>query len=56
VKTFDGEKAFIITNSNSIGGKQSFLATCYIILGVLCLLAAIAFKIAEIKKDGANRN
>ena len=53
VKKFEGKKSFIITNQNAIGGKQPFLATCYIILAVLCLLAAVFFKYAESKKDQA---
>ena len=50
VKKFDGKKSFVITNQNAIGGKQPFLATCYVILAILCLLAALFFKWAEIKK------
>lgn len=56
VKKFDGKKSFIITNSNAIGGKQPFLALCYILLAIICLLAAAFFKYAEIKKDNARRN
>ena len=50
VKKFDGKKSFVITNQNAIGGKQPFLALCYILLAILCLLAAVFFKFAEIKK------
>ena len=50
VKKFDGKKSFVITNQNAIGGKQPFLALCYILLAILCLLAALFFKYAEIKK------
>lgn len=53
VKKFEGQKSFIITNQNAIGGKQPFLALCYIILGALCLIAAIFFKYAEIQKNKA---
>ena len=50
VSKFEGKKSFVITNQNAIGGKQPFLATCYIILAVLCLIAAVFFKVAEMKK------
>jgi len=33
VSTFNGKKYFIIAETNSLGGKNYFLATVYIVIG-----------------------
>lgn len=36
VSTFNGKKYFILAETNSLGGKNYFLATVYIVMGGLC--------------------
>ena len=43
VKPFDGKKSFVLSTTNVIGGKNFFLAYCYIGLGIICMLAAFVF-------------
>ena len=43
VKSFDGEKYFILSTVNALGGKNYFLAILYFIVGGISLLAGIMF-------------
>ena len=40
VKPYDGKKYFMLSTSNSLGGKNSVSGTLYLIIGVLSLVAA----------------
>ncbi len=54
VSSFDGKKTFVLSTTNALGGKNYFLAICYIVVGALCIVFAIIFLIAFLKKRGAN--
>jgi len=49
VTQFDGKKSFVLTTTNGLGGKNKFLAICYMVIGSLCLIFAIIFLIAFIR-------
>jgi hypothetical protein len=54
VSSFDGKKTFVLSTTNALGGKNYFLAICYIVVGALCIVFAIIFLIAFLKKRGTN--
>lgn len=54
VKPFDGKKSFVLSTTNMLGGKNYFLAFCYIGLGTLCLIFALIFAFAYMKRRGQN--
>uniref|UniRef100_A0A7S3IY80 Cell cycle control protein 50A n=1 Tax=Strombidium inclinatum TaxID=197538 RepID=A0A7S3IY80_9SPIT len=58
VSPFQGKKSFVISTTNALGGKNYFLAICYMIVGVLCMLFALIFCFAYMKKrnNGAQNN
>jgi len=43
VTSFNGAKSLIVSTTNKIGGKNYFLAICYIIVGGICFIFAIIF-------------
>jgi hypothetical protein len=43
VKSFNGSKAFVLSTTNIMGGRNYFLAICYICVGALCLMFAVIF-------------
>lgn len=43
VAKFNGEKYFVLSTVNAFGGKNNFLGISYIVVGVICLLMALAF-------------
>lgn len=53
VKSFEGKKSFVLSTTNALGGKNYFLAICYIVVGSLCIVFAIIFLVAFLKKKGA---
>jgi LEM3 (ligand-effect modulator 3) family / CDC50 family len=55
VNGFDGNKSFVLSTTNALGGKNYFLAICYIVVGSLCLIFAIIFLVAFLKKKNASR-
>lgn len=55
VNGFDGNKSFVLSTTNALGGKNYFLAICYIVVGSLCLIFAIIFLVAFLKKKNARR-
>ena len=56
VKPFAGTKSFVISTTNALGGKNYFLAVCYITVGTLCLLFSFVFCGAYMKKRNSNSN
>ena len=50
VAPFQGQKSFVLSTTNALGGKNYFLAVCYITVGTLCLLFAFVFCVAYMKK------
>ena len=55
VASFEGKKTFVLSTTNALGGKNYFLAICYIVVGSLCIVFAIIFLIAFLKKRNARR-
>jgi len=47
VHSFDGEKAFYLTTTTWIGGKNDFLGWAYIVVGLLCVCLALAFAVKQ---------
>ena len=45
VKYYDGKKKIILSNVTVFGGKNTFLAVCYIVVGGLSLISAFIFLI-----------
>jgi hypothetical protein len=56
VKNFNGDKYFIISTTNGLGGENYFLSICYLAVGTLCLVFAIIFLIVFLKKRSARHN
>jgi len=54
VKSFGGKKKFIITTASWIGGKNSFLGTCYTVVGALCLVFGFVFLFIHKKHNKGN--
>lgn len=50
VSSFEGDKHFVLSTVNAFGGKNYFLAICYIVVGCLCLLFTIIFILAYRRK------
>jgi len=55
VNGFDGNKSFVLSTTNALGGKNYFLAICYIVVGSLCLVFALIFLVAFLKKRNSAR-
>jgi len=55
VSSFGGKKSFVLSTANALGGKNYFLATCYIVVGCLCIVFAIIFFIAIMRKKNSGR-
>ena len=54
VESFSGSKSFVLSTTNALGGKNYFLAVCYIVVGTLCTLFAFIFCIAYMRKKNAS--
>jgi len=50
VKDFQGKKYFVLSTTNMLGGQNYFLAVCYIVVGALCIVFAIIFFVAYMRK------
>jgi hypothetical protein len=56
VSSFEGQKSFVLSTTNALGGKNYFLAICYIVVGGLCIVFAFIFLFAFIKKRNSRHN
>merc|ERR1719453_325272 len=56
VKPFQGRKSFVISTTNALGGKNYFLAVCYITVGTLCMMFAFVFCVAYVKRRNNNQS
>jgi len=45
VHSFDGKKRILLSTTSWIGGKNGFLGWAYLVVGVVCLVLALAFAI-----------
>lgn len=54
VASFGGKKSFVLSTTNALGGKNYFLAICYIVVGSLCIVFAVIFLVAYLKKKNSN--
>lgn len=54
VSSYEGSKYFVLSTTNALGGKNYFLAICYLVVGSLCIVFAIIFLIAFIRKTKKN--
>ena len=50
VAEFSGKKYFVLSTTNMLGGRNYFLAICYIVVGSLCIVFAIVFFAAYMRK------
>lgn len=50
ISSFDGEKYIVLSQTNSLGGKNLFLGYSYIVVGGISLLCAIGFIIRKISR------
>ena len=54
VKSFDGEKYFILSTVNALGGKNYFLAILYFVVGGISIVAGILFWIGYKRFNNEN--
>jgi len=50
VSPYEGSKYLVLSTTNALGGKNYFLAVCYLVVGSLCIVFAFIFLIAYIRK------
>jgi hypothetical protein len=48
VTPFDGQKAFVISTTSWLGGKNDFLGVAYLVVGALCLFLSLVFLIKHL--------
>jgi hypothetical protein len=56
VKDFSGTKSFVLSTTNMLGGRNYFLAVCYIVVGALCIVFAVIFFVAYMRKRNISNN
>jgi hypothetical protein len=56
VSLFEGKKTFVLSTTNALGGKNYFLSICYLVVGSLCIVFAVIFFIAFMRKRNSKRN
>ena len=56
VSSFSGNKYFVLSTTNVLGGTNYFLAICYIIVGALCIMFGIIFFIAYMGRKHSSNN
>ena len=54
VTAFQGKKSFVLSTTNTFGGKNFFLAYCYIAVGAICLVFAIIFLCVYLKRGNSD--
>jgi len=54
VSDFSGTKSFVLSTTNMLGGRNYFLAVCYIVVGALCIVFAVIFFVAYMRKRQYN--
>jgi hypothetical protein len=52
---YNGKKSFVVSTTNYLGGKNYFLAICYLAVGVMCMVFAFAFAVAKINKNQSDK-
>lgn len=55
VSDFGGSKSFVLSTTNYFGGTNYFLAICYIVVGILCVLFGIIFLIAYVGRKNSQQ-
>ena len=55
VNSFSGKKSYVFSTTNALGGKNYFLAICYLVVGSLCIVFAIIFMIAFCRKNNQDK-
>lgn len=53
VEKFEGQKHFVFSTTNALGGKNYFLAICYLVVGSLCFVFSAIFLVEYLKKKKA---
>lgn len=55
---YGGKKSLVLSTTNAFGGKNYFLAACYIVVGIMCLTFAVILMVAVLskRKDEKMRN
>jgi uncharacterized membrane protein (DUF106 family) len=43
-------KTFVLSTTNLLGGKNYFMAVCYLVVGVMCIIFSVVFTIAYLNK------
>ena len=51
MSSYAGSKSFVLTTTNYLGGKNYFLAICYLVVGIMCAIFAMVFAIAYLNKS-----
>lgn len=54
VSTFQGAKSFVLSTTNIMGGRNYFLAICYIVVGALCFMFAVIFFLAFMQRKSSS--
>jgi hypothetical protein len=49
VHSFGGSKSLVLSTTSWVGGKNHFLGTAYIVVGVVCLLLGVAFLVKHMR-------
>jgi hypothetical protein len=55
MSSYAGSKSFVLTTTNYLGGKNYFLATCYLVVGIMCAIFAMVFAIYYFNKSKENK-
>jgi len=50
VEKFEGKKSFVLSTSTSLGGQNYFLAYCYVVFGIFCIIFALIFLVAHCRQ------
>ena len=56
VSDFGGSKSFVLSTTNYFGGTNYFLAICYIVVGILCVLFGFIFLIAYVGRKNSQQS